>query len=327
MKCLITGSSGFIGYHVAKSLINSSNNVIGIDNHNDYYDVELKKSRLNQLLKLEGNFDFFNYDLNDNDKLKNLFENNEFDVVIHLAAQAGVRYSIENPKAYIRSNIDGFFNVLDLSKDFKVPHLIFASSSSVYGNNSEESFSTSDFTDSPVSLYAASKKSNELMAHSYASLYQMKITGLRFFTVYGEWGRPDMAYYSFAQKIFKGEQINLFNNGNLERDFTYISDIVDGINNVMKIMPNYFDEKNYEVPFELFNLGNNKPSKLRYFVQTIEKYCEKAAKLNFVEMQKGDVFRTAANLDKEKSIIKYSPVIDLDSGIKNFINWYKDYHK
>lgn len=327
MKCLITGSSGFIGYHVAKNLINSSNNVIGIDNHNDYYDVELKKSRLNQLLKLEGNFDFFNYDLNDNDKLKNLFENNEFDVVIHLAAQAGVRYSIENPKAYIKSNIDGFFNILDLSKDFKVPHLIFASSSSVYGNNSEESFSTSDFTDSPVSLYAASKKSNELMAHSYASLYQMKITGLRFFTVYGEWGRPDMAYYSFAQKIFKGEQINLFNNGNLERDFTYISDIVDGINNVMKIMPNYFDKKNYEVPFELFNLGNNKPSKLRHFVQTIEKYCGKAAKLNFVEMQKGDVFRTAANLDKEKSIIKYNPVVDLDSGIKNFINWYKDYHK
>lgn len=327
MKCLITGSSGFIGYHVARSLISSSNNVIGIDNHNDYYDVKLKKSRLNQLLKLEGNFDFFNYDLNDGDKLKKLFENNEFDVVIHLAAQAGVRYSIENPKAYVRSNIDGFFNILDLSKNFKIPHLIFASSSSVYGNNLKDSFSTSDSTDSPVSLYAASKKSNELMAHSYSSLYKMKITGLRFFTVYGEWGRPDMAYYSFTKKILNGESIDLYNNGKLERDFTYISDIVDGLNSVIKIMPNYFDKRPNEVPFEIFNLGNNKPLKLKHFVETIEKYCKKPAKTNFVDMQKGDVLRTAANIDKEKSILSFKPVVDLDSGLKKFVSWYKDYHK
>ncbi len=327
MKYLITGSSGFIGFHLAKSLIEHSNHVVGIDNHNDYYDVGLKKDRLNQLLRLKGVYEFFEYDLNDLQKLESLFTKNRFDAVIHLAAQAGVRHSIENPKAYVRSNIDGFFNILDLSKNFKIPHLIFASSSSVYGNNLKKSFSTSDSTDSPVSLYAASKKSNELMAHSYSSLYKMKITGLRFFTVYGEWGRPDMAYYSFTKKILNGESIDLYNNGKLERDFTYVSDIVDGLNSVIKIMPNYFDKRPNEVPFEIFNLGNNKPSKLKHFVETIEKYCKKPAKTNFVGMQKGDVLRTAANIDKEKSIISFKPVVDLDSGLKKFVSWYKDYHK
>lgn len=332
MKILVTGAAGFIGFHLAEKLCeNQENEVVGIDNINDYYDVNLKISRLT-ILEKKNNFKFFKIDLIENDKIFKLFNDYKFDVVINLAAQAGVRYSIENPRAYIDSNIVGFFNILEAVRNYPVKHLIFASSSSVYGGNTKIPFSTDDNVDHPVSLYAATKKSNELMAHSYANLYDIPVTGLRFFTVYGPMGRPDMAYYSFAEKIMKNETINIFNDGNMERDFTYIDDIVEAIVRLIDKVPkknsqwNETDVSSSWAPYQIFNIGNSNPVNLLTFVNTIEKYMDKEAVKEFKPMQPGDVKRTYAKVDDLEKLINFKPKTSLDEGIEKFIFWFKKYN-
>ena len=328
MNYLITGTSGFIGFHLAKSLLKDGNNVTGIDNNNDYYDKKLKADRLHILeSNYKKNFNFHKIDLQEKEKLETIIKKSNFDAVINLAAQAGVRYSIEHPQTYIDSNLLGFFNLLDACKKNNIEHFIFASSSSVYGLNNQKEFSVDDKTDCPVSLYAATKKSNELIAYSYSSLFNMKITGLRFFTVYGEFGRPDMAYFSFTKNILEGKDIYLFNNGNLQRDFTYIDDIVCGIKKCISKMPNYYKSLNASVPFKVLNLGNNKPIELIEFVKIIEKYCGKKANINLLPMQKGDVYKTCANIDDEEKIIGYKPKTSINMGLEKFIKWYKNYYK
>ena len=313
-KVLITGAAGFIGFHTAKALLDDGFDIYGIDNINDYYDVSLKKNRL-KILKKYSNFNFSKIDISNLHDLDKVFKDFCPKKVINLAAQAGVRYSIENPFAYVNSNLVGFVNIIELSKKHKVDGFIYASSSSVYGANDKIPFSVEDNVDKPMSIYAASKRANELIAYSYSHLFKLHTTGLRFFTVYGPWGRPDMAMFIFADKISKGESIEVFNNGNMKRDFTYIDDIVNGIKSALN--------KNYEC--EVFNLGNSKSENLMDIVSHIELNLEKKAKVNFKPMQLGDVKQTYADIEKTKKLLDYHPSINIDIGIKRLVDWYKQY--
>jgi len=336
MKILVTGAAGFIGFHTCLKLVNQGHEVYGIDNINDYYDPKLKFDRLNELgfneveSKLFKNeiqsakfnsLRFSRIDLVDHDSIDNLFKQEQFEVVCNLAAQAGVRYSIENPKAYIDSNISGFLNILEGCRNHKVKHLVYASSSSVYGENKKVPFETTDNVDHPISLYAATKKSNELMAHTYGHLYGFKTTGLRFFTVYGPWGRPDMAYYLFAEAISKNKPIKVFNNGKMERDFTYIDDIVNGVTKIIE--KNINSREHYKV----YNIGNNKTESLQDFITTIEQAIGKEAIKEMYPMQQGDVPKTFADIDELIKDYKYSPNTDIELGIESFMNWFLNYNK
>jgi Nucleoside-diphosphate-sugar epimerases len=333
MKILITGSSGFIGFHLSNLLLSKDFQVVGIDNMNDYYDVQLKKSRLSILEKKE-NFSFHQIDLVDRDKINELFEKEKFDYVINLAAQAGVRYSITNPYAYIDSNIMGFINILEACRNYPVKHLIYASSSSVYGGNSVTPFSTEHPVDHPVSLYAATKKSNELMAHTYSHLYNIPTTGLRFFTVYGPWGRPDMAYFSFAKDILEGKEIKVFNHGQMERDFTYVDDIIMGIYKLIEKAPvknSDWNESEYSAsesfaPYKIFNIGNNNPVKLMDFIKVLEEKIGKEANKVYMEMQDGDVLKTYADISDLEKTINFKPSTSIEDGLDKFAKWYKEYY-
>ena len=333
MKILVTGAAGFIGFHTCLKLVNQGHDVYGIDNINDYYDPKLKFDRLKELgfNETESNIfksevqstkynglRFSRIDLVDDISISNLFELEKFEVVCNLAAQAGVRYSIENPKAYIDSNITGFLNVLEGCRNQQVKHLVYASSSSVYGENKKVPFETTDNVDHPISLYAATKKSNELMAHTYGHLYGFKTTGLRFFTVYGPWGRPDMAYYLFAEAISKNKPIKVFNNGEMLRDFTYIDDIVNG---VTKIIEKNIDSREH---YKIYNIGNNKTESLQDFITTIEEAIGKKAIKEMYPMQQGDVPRTFADVNQLIKDYEYSPSTDIETGIGSFVSWFKN---
>lgn len=313
---LITGSAGFIGFHVAKKLLENNNKIIGIDNFNNYYDPKLKLDR-NKILKKYKNYVFYKGDICDLKFVKKVFQKHKIDKICHLAAQAGVRYSLTNPHAYIQANLVGFTNIIDEAKNYKVKDFIYASSSSVYGDNKKVPFSIHDSVDKPVSLYAATKKANELIAYTYHHLYQLNCTGLRFFTVYGPYGRPDMAYFSFTQNILANKTIEIFNYGKMERDFTYIDDIVAGILAAL--------EKAF--PYEIFNLGNHKPAKLNYFVELIEKNLGQKAKKNLKPMQAGDVPKTFADIKHTKEQLNWQAKTTLEEGIAKFILWYKEYYK
>ena len=313
-KILVTGAAGFIGYHLCKSLLDDNYEVLGIDNLNDYYDPKLKHARLDQLAPFK-NFTFEKIDIADRKSLARSFQSFKPNKVVNLAAQAGVRYSIENPYAYMDANLVGFLNIIELCRHNDVEGLIYASSSSVYGGNTKIPFSVEDRVDNPISLYAASKKSNELIANSYSHLYGLHTTGLRFFTVYGPWGRPDMAMFIFTKKILAGEPIPVFNHGNMKRDFTYIDDIIAGTRSAI--------DNNYKC--EIFNLGNHKSEQLMDVVALIEKNLEKKAKIDFQSMQAGDVKETFADIDKSVEILGYKPTTNVDIGIKNFVNWYNLY--
>jgi len=342
MKTLITGSAGFIGFHLVQSLLKTGAEVVGIDNINDYYDPELKFSRLNeagisrkaenwhQPVKSEKNpnYTFIRMNLEDRAEMERLFETEKFDVVCNLAAQAGVRYSLENPHAYINSNIVGFLNILEGCRHNGVKHLVYASSSSVYGNNKKMPLSTDDPVDNPVSLYAATKKSNELMAHTYSHLYGIPSTGLRFFTVYGPWGRPDMAYFLFTKAILENKPIKIFNHGDLYRDFTYIDDIVKGITKILNKPPQTSSKgKKKEVPYKIYNIGNSTPVKLMDFIETIEKAWGKEALKEFHDMQPGDVYKTFADVSALENDFGYAPKTTIEEGISEFVNWYSAYYK
>lgn len=324
MKILITGVAGFIGYHLTKQLLNERYEIVGIDNINDYYSTDLKKDRLS-LLEGQPNYKFINLDLKNREAINDLFVNERFDIVINLAAQAGVRYSIENPHAYLDSNIIGFTNILESSAKNDIKHLIYASSSSVYGANKKIPFSEEDLVDSPVSLYAATKKANELLAHSYSSIYKLPTTGLRFFTVYGPWGRPDMAYFSFVDNIVKDKKIKVFNNGDMYRDFTYIDDIVLGISKLVKKVGNKTINQG-EIPYDIFNIGNNNPEKLMDFINILEELLQKKAKIEYLPMQKGDVKATYASIDKLYNSVGFKPSTSLKDGLSNFVEWYLSYY-
>ena len=337
MNILVTGIAGFIGFHLAKRLAESEKeykNIIGIDNLNDYYDVGLKKDRLKELEKFD-NVKFFKIDLADRENLYELFKKYRFDVVVNLAAQAGVRYSLKNPYAYIDSNIVGFMNILECCRHNDVKHLVFASSSSVYGLNAKMPFSIHHNVDHPVSLYAATKKANELMAHTYAHLYKIPCTGLRFFTVYGPWGRPDMALFIFTKAIFEEKPINVFNYGKMKRDFTYIDDIIEGVVRVLKKIPEPnpdWDPYNPDpgtspAPYKLYNIGNNQPVELMDFISAIEEAIGKKAIINFCEMQKGDVIATYADVDDLMKDVGFKPSTDIRDGVNKFVKWYKEYYR
>ena len=322
-KILITGVAGFIGYHLAEKLLNNNYHIIGIDNLNDYYDPNLKKARLDNLNEL-SNFEFHKIDFIQNKELQPVFENNQINQVIHLGAQAGVRYSISNPQFYIDTNITGFLNIIENSKNYKVQNIIYASSSSIYGTNEKMPFSEDDKTEKQISMYGVSKKTNELMAHTYSNLYGINTVGLRFFTVYGPWGRPDMALYIFTKAIIENKKIELFNEGDHTRSFTYIDDITEPIHRLIKI--NY-DKKNEISNNEILNIGGSKPVKLLRFIDIIERYLGKKAKINLKPMQQGDVKETNADIDKLERITGYKPQIDIEEGIKRFIDWYLNYHQ
>lgn len=321
-KVILTGAAGFIGSHLAKRLLEMGVEVVGIDNINDYYDVSLKYHRLSLLEEYE-NFTFIRCDISNKDELNRIFEEHKADVVINLAAQAGVRYSIENPQVYIDSNVIGFFNILEACRNNPVKHLVYASSSSVYGNSDKVPFSVDDRVDNPISLYAATKKSNELMAYTYSHLFGIPATGLRFFTVYGPAGRPDMAYFSFTKKILAGEPIKLFNYGELERDFTYIDDIVEGIMNIIPTVP---EERN-GARAKVYNIGNNKPVALKEFVAAIEEAIGVKAKIEYLPMQPGDVYRTYADISELEKDFGFRPQTDICTGLKKFAEWYTEYYK
>lgn len=330
-KIIITGAAGFIGYHLSLALLKMGFNVLGIDNLNEYYTVQLKLDRL-EILKKQNNFEFLKLDLVDRDYLHKTWKDFNPDVVVNLAAQAGVRYSIENPYAYIDSNIVGFINILEACRQYPVKHLIYASSSSVYGSNKKIPFSESDNVDHPVSLYAATKKSNELMAHTYSHLYSIPTTGLRFFTVYGPMGRPDMAYFMFTKNIINGKSIDIFNNGNMERDFTYIDDIVEGIIKLLSKPPLANLDKNIDAsisfaPYRIFNIGNNKPVKLLHFIEVLEQLIGKKAIKNFLPMQAGDVKVTYADINNLAKTIGFYPKTSINDGLSEFVKWYKQYYK
>jgi UDP-glucuronate 4-epimerase len=331
LKVLLTGIAGFIGFHLAKRLLNEGYEVLGFDNLNDYYDVQLKIDRLKELqvencdnnwISENSNLKFFKADLLEKDVLMNLFCNEQFDYIVHLAAQAGVRYSLDEPQKYIDSNITGFLNILECCRNYPVKHLVFASSSSVYGLNAKIPFSTNDRTDSPISLYAASKKSNELMAHTYSHLFKIPTTGLRFFTVYGPWGRPDMAMHLFTDAIVNNKPIKVFNEGNMSRDFTYVTDIVESIKRVIVKAPD-----NLQLPMNLFNIGNNNPEKLITFIEEIENATQKTAIKEFFPIQAGDVEKTFADVQSLTDYIDYKPKTSIQVGIGNFVTWYKNYYK
>lgn len=326
MKYLVTGAAGFIGNFVAERLCSEDHEVIGLDNLNDYYDPNLKLARLERIEHFE-NFTFVKIDLADRKAMADLFEKEKFERVIHLAAQAGVRYSIENPMAYIDSNVVGMATILEGCRHNKVQHLVYASSSSVYGANKKIPFSTDDVVDHPVSLYAATKKSNELMAHTYSHLYNLPTTGLRFFTVYGPWGRPDMAPFLFTDAIANDRSINVFNNGKMQRDFTYISDIVEGIIRIQGIIPNKENNKVDEGSpnYKIYNIGNNQPVELETFINCIENALGKKANKKYMPMQDGDVIRTYADVTDLESITKFKPQTELQNGINEFVGWFKGY--
>jgi UDP-glucuronate 4-epimerase len=319
---LVTGAAGFIGMHLSKKLLELGCTVIALDNINDYYDIKLKYARLD-VLKKYSNFKFYKMDLAEKGPLDALFNKNKFDIVINLAAQAGVRYSIDHPDVYIQSNIVGFFNILESCRRHHVKHLLFASSSSVYGANKKVPFSTEDKVDSPVSLYAATKKSNELMAYTYSHLYQIPATGLRFFTVYGPYGRPDMAYFSFTKAITEGKPIHVFNNGDMYRDFTYIDDVISGILPLIENSPVLAMES---VPYKIYNIGNSRPERLLDFIAAIEKAVGKKALMQFYPMQPGDVYQTYADVTDLMDDVGFKPNTTISDGIRNFIAWYKEYY-
>lgn len=332
MAILITGAAGFIGYFLSQRLLEAGEQVYGIDNLNGYYDVTLKKGRLEKLQAFDS-FTFEQMDLSDRTSITQLFEQNTFSCVVNLAAQAGVRYSLENPLAYADSNLLGFINILEGCRHSKVGHLVFASSSSVYGQNKKVPFATEDRVDHPVSLYAATKKANELMAHSYSHLYDLPVTGLRFFTVYGPWGRPDMAYFKFVDAIAKNRPIDVYNNGEMQRDFTYIDDVVEGILRVMKhpqqkISAAEATEKQLDstAPYKIYNIGNHSPVTLMDFITTIEKTMGKPAVKNMMPMQPGDVPATYADVDDLMNDVGFKPSTPLDVGIQKFVDWYQSYY-
>ena len=337
MKILVTGAAGFIGYHLCEALLKQNFEVLGLDNINAYYNVDLKFDRLKELgiesinakvfnkpcesTKYGSRMTFVRMNLEDRDALPQLFKSEEFTIVCNLAAQAGVRYSLENPESYIDSNIVGFLNLLECCRHNNIEHLVYASSSSVYGLNKKVPFSTDDNVDRPISLYAASKKSNELMAYTYSHLYEIPVTGLRFFTVYGPWGRPDMAMHLFTDAILNGKPINVFNNGRMERDFTYIDDIVEGI---VRIVEKKVDTRTKK--YKIYNIGNNKAVKLTDFIGALEKCTGKTAKKNMLPIQPGDVEKTWANVDELILDYNYSPDTEIEKGIKAFVDWYKGYY-
>lgn len=334
MKILVTGAAGFIGCFVAKSLLEQGHEVVGLDNINNYYDINLKYSRL-QLLDKYENFIFIKQELADRTGMETLFETYQFDNIIHLAAQAGVRYSLKNPHVYMDSNITGFLHILEGARQQKVKHLVFASSSSVYGANTTMPYSVHHNVDHPYSLYAASKKANELMAHSYAHLYNIPCTGLRFFTVYGPWGRPDMAFFSFTQKIIAKAPIEIFNYGNHRRDFTYIDDIVEGVIHILaqpaqtnsNWNSNNPDPSSSKAPWRIYNIGNSKPIELMYYIELLEKNIGITAEKILLPMQPGDVPDTYADVDDLISEIGYQPKTTVEEGVAKFIAWYKEYYK
>ncbi|VAW65778.1 dTDP-glucose 4,6-dehydratase [hydrothermal vent metagenome] len=333
MKILVTGAAGFIGMHLSKRLLQRGDEVIGIDNLNDYYEVQLKHDRLKQLDEFEQ-FTFIEMDLADRDAMAALFKAQQFNRVMNLAAQAGVRYSLKNPMAYVDSNLLGFANILEGCRHNNVEHLVYASSSSVYGSNTDMPFSVHDNVDHPVSLYAATKKSAELMAHTYSHLYDLPTTGLRFFTVYGPWGRPDMSPSLFAGAILRDEPINVFNQGKMQRDFTYIDDIVEGVVRVIDKVaePNTkYDKSSPDpatsyAPYRVYNIGNNEPVQLMEFIECIENAVGKKAEKNMMGMQDGDVVATYADIDALVEAVGFKPATPLKEGINKFVNWYKDYH-
>lgn len=326
---LITGAAGFIGFYLSKRLLEQGNRVIGVDNINDYYDINLKHVRLEQL-HLFSQFEFIKADISDKNMITKVFEEYRPNIVVNLAAQAGVRYSIENPDVYIQSNIIGFFNILEACRNYPVDHLVYASSSSVYGSNKKVPFEESDVVDHPESLYAATKKSNELMAHTYSHLYKIPATGLRFFTVYGPMGRPDMAYFGFTQKYFAGESIKIFNNGDFQndlyRDFTYIDDIVEGIERLLSKAPKEAD------PHKVFNIGNNSPEKLMVFIETLEKCLSRATGREVIfnkiyePIKPGDVPATYASTDLLQQAVGFKPRTSIEEGLQKFADWYVEYY-
>ena len=320
MQILITGSAGFIGFHLAKKILDSNLKVVGIDNLNPYYDVNLKKNRI-KILKKNKDFKFYKLDLNQKQKISNIIKKYKIKYIVHLAAQAGVRYSITNPEAYFKSKLEGFFNILQLSKENKIKHLIFASTSSVYGNNKKFPLKENMRTDNPLSFYAATKKSNEVMAYSYANIFKIPSTALRFFTVYGPFGRPDMALFKFAKNIIMNKKIPLFNSGNHTRDFTYIADIVEGIFLLIKKPPKS------KIPYRCFNIGNGKPEKLKKFLNLIENNLNIKSKIYNMPLQTGDVKKTHSDISFLKKITNYKPKTRIDDGIKEFIKWYKEYFR
>lgn len=322
-KILITGAAGFIGFHLSRRLLEEGNEIIGFDNLNHYYDPALKDARL-EILNTYDKFTFIKGDLADKQAVDALFETYHPEIAVNLAAQAGVRYSIENPQAYIDSNIVGFFNILEACRHYPVKHLLYASSSSVYGNQEKTPFSTDDNVDHPISLYAATKKSNELMAFTYSHLYGIPATGLRFFTVYGPFGRPDMAYFGFTNKIMKGETIKIFNNGDMYRDFTYVDDIVEGICNMLENPPKA--DKNGD-RHKVYNIGNNKPEKLMYFIETLEKCIGKEAKKEYLPMQAGDVYQTYADVSELMKDFDFKPSTTIEEGLSKFADWYREFYK
>ncbi|MBA3018131.1 MAG: NAD-dependent epimerase [Proteobacteria bacterium] len=332
-RVLVTGAAGFIGFHLSRRLLKDGCHVTGIDNLNSYYDVKLKEARLESLTPFE-NFSFYNMDISDRKSLEAIFNNTKYDVVVNLAAQAGVRYSIENPQAYVDSNIVGFVNLLECCRHNDVKHLVFASSSSVYGANTKMPFSVHNNVDHPVSLYAATKKANELMAHAYSHLYGMHCTGLRFFTVYGPWGRPDMALFLFTKAILEEKPIKVFNHGRMQRDFTYIDDIIEGVVRIMGRLPEPDPTWNGDNPdpgtsyarYKIYNIGNNNPVELMEFIGVIEKILGKKAKKEFLDLQPGDVPATYANIDDLIKDVGFKPETSIETGIKQFILWYNEYY-
>jgi len=334
MKILVTGSAGFIGFHLAQRLLERGEQVVGLDNLNDYYDVGLKEARL-RLLEVYPGFRFVRAALEERSSITSLFANERFDMVINLAAQAGVRYSLLNPHAYIDSNIVGFMNVLEGCRHTAVKHLVYASSSSVYGANSRVPFSVHDSVDHPVSLYAATKKSNELMAHTYAHLFGLPTTGLRFFTVYGPWGRPDMAYFSFTKSILEGRPIDVFNHGRMQRDFTYIDDIVEGIVRVLDHVPQSdpaWDAANPDpatsnAPYRLYNIGNHQPVELGHFIEVLEECLEKKAIKNMLPIQAGEVLVTCADVDDLTHEVEFRPATPIQEGLRRFVEWYRGFYQ
>lgn len=334
MKILVTGAAGFIGYHVATALMARGDQVVGLDNLNDYYDVSLKQARLAQLTQ-HPNFEFQQIDMVNRQALAALFARHQFQRVIHLAAQAGVRYSLQNPYAYADSNLSGFMNMLECCRHYQVEHLVYASSSSVYGANRHMPYAVSDNVDHPLSLYAASKKANELMAHAYSYNFKLPTTGLRFFTVYGPWGRPDMSPFLFTRKIIAGEPLDVFNYGHHRRDFTYIDDIVRGVVACCDQMATANPDWNAEqpdaassmAPWRIYNIGNNQPVELLYYIQVIEQLTGFKAQLNLLPMQPGDVLDTYADIDSIQQAVGYQPTTSIEHGMRHYIDWYRSYYQ
>ncbi len=320
MNILVTGCAGFIGFHLSKFLLSKNIRVFGVDNLNSYYDVNLKKERLKVLGKF-NNFYFNKFDLINKKKVDDLIKKNKIKYIVHLAAQAGVRYSMENPETYFKNNLEVFFNIMEVSRENKIKHLVFASTSSVYGESSNFPLNEKENTDEPISFYAATKKSNEVMAHSYAYIYKLPSTALRFFTVYGPYGRPDMALYKFTKNIVSNQKVELFNGGKHSRDFTYIDDIVKGIYYVIK------KPKNNKTPFNIFNIGNGKSRKLVDYLKSIEKKLGKKAKIKKLSLQKGDIKKTHSDVSSLMKYSKYEPSVDIEEGVSKFVDWYKNFYK